>query len=65
MKKIVYERTIHTAPYSNIVSKVFYILVHPNRYRRYVKKKEIENLAISYSKIYYRNCVEFVSDDIF
>ena len=65
MKKIVYQRTIIGKPYSGVLSKIWCMVVHPQRYKRYVRRKESEQTILLYSNIYYRHFVEFISDDIF
>ena len=65
MKKIVYQRTIVGKPYSGVISKIWFMMVHPHKYKRYVKRKETEQTIILYSNIYYKQFVDFISDDIF
>jgi hypothetical protein len=65
MKKIVYQRTIVGKPYSGVLSKIWFMMVHPHRYKRYIRKKETEQIIILYSNVYYRHFVDFISDDIF
>lgn len=65
MRKIVYHRTIIGKPYSGVLSKIWYMVVHPHRYKRYVQRKQNEQLIILYSNVYYNHFVDFISDDIF
>lgn len=65
MRKIVYQRTIVGKPYSGVLSKIWCMMVHPQRYRRYVQRKENEQLIVLYSDVYYKHFVDFISDDIF
>lgn len=65
MQKIVYCGTIHGKPYSGALSKIWFMVVHPQKYRRYIKRTKQIEAMILYSRIYYKHCVEFISDDIF
>lgn len=65
MRKIVYQRTIIGKPYSGVLSKIWCMVVHPQQYRRYVQRKENEQLIVLYSDVYYKHFVDFISDDIF